>query len=139
MKVIKHGKAYDGQDAVITALGQIWEEVTEVSYGTEVEHQANHTVGSRKATSWSMGKESNEGSITMMMNQSVALEKACGGRLVDIKPFPINITFVDDYNEIVNDTIIAKFTGQGRQVNTEMGLQRQYTLFVVDVDLNNVR
>lgn len=56
MRIRRDGKAYDGGDAVITALGQVWEEVTAIEYNTTQEHQKNHTLGSRKATSWSMGK-----------------------------------------------------------------------------------
>lgn len=74
----------------------------------------------------------------MMMNQAVSLENACNGDLLNIKPFPINVTFVDGYNQIVNDTILAKFQSQGRTVNTEMGLSKQYELFVLEVTYNRV-
>ena len=74
----------------------------------------------------------------MMMNQAVAIENACGGDLLSIKPFPINVTFADGFNQIVNDTILAKFQGQGRTVNTEMGLSKQYELFVLEVKYNRV-
>ena len=50
----------------------------------------------------------------------------------------INVTFVDGYNKVVNDTILAKFQSQGREVNTEMGLNKQYELFVLEVEYNNV-
>lgn len=138
MKIRRDGKAYDGGDATIFALGQLWEEVTEIDYGTTQEHQKNHTIGSHRATSWSMGKIDHTGSVTMMMNQAVALENACGGDLLSIKPFPINVTFVDGFNQVVNDTVLAKFQSQGRTVNTEMGLNKQYELFVLDVQYNRV-
>ena len=38
----------------------------------------------------------------------------------------------------MNDTILAKFQSQGREVNTEMGLNKQYELFVLEVEYNNV-
>ena len=137
MKLRRDGKAYDGGDATITALGQIWEEVTAIEYGSTQEHQKNWTLGSRDASSWSLGKKDHTGSITLMMNQAVALENACGGDLLSIKPFPINVTFVDGFNQIVNDTVLAKFQSQGRDVNTEMGLNKQYELFVLDIQYNN--
>lgn len=137
MKIRRDGKAYDGGDAVITALGQVWEEVVEIDYESTQEHKKNYTLGSRDATSWGLGNKDHKGSITLMMNQAVGLESACGGDLLDIKPFTINVTFVDGYNKIVNDTILAKFQSQGRQVNTEMGLSKQYELFVLDVKYNN--
>ena len=133
MKIRRDGKAYDGGDATVFALGQMWEEVVEIDYNTTQEHQKNFTLGSRRATSWSQGKIEDTGSITMMMNQAVSLENACNGDLLNIKPFPINVTFVDGYNQIVNDTILAKFQSQGRTVNTEMGLSKQYELFVLEV------
>lgn len=136
-KIRRDGKAYDGGDAVITALGQVWEEVTEFDYGTTQEHQKNWTIGARKPTSWSLGKIDHTGSITLMMNQAVQLENACAGDLLSIKPFPINVTYVDGYNKIVNDTVLAKFQSQGRTVNTEMGLNKQYDLFVLDISYNN--
>ena len=138
MKIRRDGKAYDGGDATVFALGQMWEEVVEIDYNTTQEHQKNFTLGSRRATSWSQGKIEDTGSITMMMNQAGSLENACNGDLLNIKPFPINVTFVDGYNQIVNDTILAKFQSQGRTVNTEMGLSKQYELFVLEVTYNRV-
>lgn len=138
MKIRRDGKAYDGGDATVFALGQMWEEVVEIDYNTTQEHQKNFTLGSRRATSWSQGKIEDTGSITMMMNQAVSLENARNGDLLNIKPFPINVTFVDGYNQIVNDTILAKFQSQGRTVNTEMGLSKQYELFVLEVTYNRV-
>ena len=138
MKIRRDGKCDDGADVTVFALGQFWEEVTEIDYTTTQEHQKNYTLGSHRATSWSQGKIDDTGSITMMMNQAVAIENACGGDLLSIKPFPINVTFADGFNQIVNDTILAKFQGQGRTVNTEMGLSKQYELFVLEVKYNRV-
>ncbi len=140
MRVIKNGKAYDGADAKCTALGQIWDEVVEVEYGADREHQHNHTIGSIQPTSWSMGKEAYTGRLVVMMNQIVALEKAApNGNILDIKPFDWNTTFADDYNEIVNDTVVWKFQSWGRKVNTEMGLAQEFTMFVLEIKPNNVK
>lgn len=141
MRVIKNSKAYDGADVKCSALGQYWDEVVACSYSSNREHQPNHTLGSHKMTSWSMGKETNQGSLTLMMNQAVSLQKAArmqGGSLLDIKPFAFNVTFSDDYNALVNDTIVWKFASEGREVSTEMGLAYQYEMFVLSVDSNNV-
>jgi hypothetical protein len=137
MKIRRDGKAYDGADATITALGNVWEEVVSIEYNTTMEHQKNYTLGMNDASSWSMGKKDHTGSITMMMNQAVQIENACKGDLLRIKPFTINVTFVNEYNQIVNDTVQAKFQSQGREVNTEMGLNKQYELFVLGVEYNN--
>lgn len=139
MRVIKNGKAYDSGDVTITALGQIWDEVVELSYGTTQEHQVNHTLGSNEASSWSRGKITHTASITIMMSGVVSLEKAAGGSLLSIKPFDINVTFSDEFNELVNDTITVKFQEQGRTINGEMGLSQQYNLFAIFNNYNNVK
>lgn len=137
MKIRKDGKAYDGCDVVVTALGNQLDGVSAIEYGSSQEHQHNYSLGSRRPTSFSMGKISHTGSITMYMHQIVALEKAAGGSLLNIKPFDINVTFIDEYNAIVNDTVVAKFASEGREVNTEMGLAKQLELFVLDINPNN--
>ena len=140
MRIIKNGKAYDGADAICTALGQIWDEVVEVEYSADREHKHNHTIGAHKPTSWSMGNETYSGRLVVMMNQIVALEKAApNGNILDIKPFDWNTTFADDYNEIVNDTVVWKFQSWGRKVNTEMGLAQEFNMFVLEVKPNNVK
>ncbi|MNT35822.1 hypothetical protein D3C72_1718670 [compost metagenome] len=67
------------------------------------------------------------------MKDSVRLEKKAGGDLLAVRPFNIQVSFVDEYNEIINDTIVAKFKSQGRDVNGEMGLAYAYELFAIDV------
>ncbi len=136
-RVIKDNKAYDSGDATVRING-IETEVVEISYSTDHEHQLNYTL-KRKATSWSQGKETPEGSMTLMMADSVRIQDAAGGKpLPHIKPFEIDITFTNDYNKVVNDTVIAKFKKTGREINGDMGLSYQYDLFVLEVEENNV-
>lgn len=133
--VIRNSKAYDSGDVDVTING-IPLDVTEISYNTEQEHQLNHTLPN-KATSWSMGKITHEATMTVMMHDIAPIERAAGGSLLSIKPFDINVTFINEYNVPVNDTIIAKFQNQGREVTGDMGLNKQYTLFVLDIIPNN--
>jgi hypothetical protein len=137
MKVIKNGKAYDGIDCKIAMFGSLDYEVTEISYDTEQEHQMNHSLGSSKGSSWSMGKIEDNGSMTIRLASTSAIEKAAGGNLLKIKPFDINVTFLNEYNDIINDTVTAKFMKQGRNVDGGMDVKMQYPLFVLDVDYNN--
>lgn len=134
----KNGRAFDSGDVTVTMFGRTDYEVTEITYNTEQEHQPNHSLGSNKQTSFSMGKVSNTGTITMRLASAAAIEKASGGDLLRVKPFPINVSYVNDDNDIVNDTILAKFQSQGRDVGGDMDLKKQYTLFIIDVDYNNV-
>lgn len=133
----KDGKAYDSGDVVIAMLGAVESEVSEISYSTEQEHQVNHTLAN-DATSWSMGKRNHSGTITMMMNCAKKLEKLAGGDLTRLAPFDINVTYINQFNEPVNDTLVCKFTNMGRQVTGEMGLSFQYNLLVLDVAYNNL-
>lgn len=137
-RIIRNGKAYDGGDVKISMFGSMDYEVTEMRYNTEQEHQMNHSLGSNKGTSWSMGKIENNGSVTIRLASTSAIEKAAGGNLLKIKPFDINVTFTNEYNDIINDTVLVKFTDQGRDVDGGMDIKKQFPLFVIDVDYNNV-
>lgn len=132
----KDGKAYDSGDVIITLLGNIANEVSEFTYGVAQEHQLNYGL-QNNPTSWSHGKKTPTATITMSMKEAVAIEDAAGGDLLKIKPFDINASFVNDYNKIVNDTVVVKFKDQGREVNGEMGLMKQYELFCLDIKFNN--
>ncbi len=138
MSVIRrNGKAYDDGDVTVAMFGSISYEVTEMEYNTEQEHQHNYSIGSNEATSFSMGKVSHSASITIRLASASAIEKAAGGNLLKIKPFSINVTFTNEYNDIINDTLWVKFTNQGRSVNGT-DLKKQYNLFVLDIEYNNV-
>ena len=71
-----------------------------------------------------------------MMHDIVPLEMAAGGSLLKIKPFVITVEFVNEYNIIVVDKIIAKFKNEGREVTGDMGLKKEYELFASSVNLN---
>ena len=136
MRILANKKAYDSDDVDVFING-IPVNVTEITYDTEQEHQVNFGL-KKKATSYSVGKETHTGTIGLLMQDVVQLEKAANGNLLAIKPFPINVTYVNDDNMIVNDTIIAKFAKTGREVTGDMGLQKQYELLVLDIDYNNL-
>lgn len=132
---IKNNKAYDSADVEATIAG-IPTDIVEISYATEQEHQLNHTL-KEKATSWSKGKITDSCTVTLMVQDVAPIEKAANGNLLSVKPFFINVSLVNEYNDIINDTILAKFQDQGREVTGDMGLQKQYTLFVLDIEYNN--
>lgn len=140
MAKIKVGdKAYDSGDVVITLLGNSPNEVTEITYGVEQEHQLNYGLGSNKATSWSMGRENPTSTITMSMREVVAIEDSIQGNsknLMSIAPFEIYITYVNEYAKIVTDKVLCKFQNQGREVNGQMGLGKQFQLFTLDTEFN---
>jgi hypothetical protein len=133
--VIKNKKAYDSGDVEVFING-VELDVKEITYDAEQEHQLNYTLNN-DPTSWSQGKKTPTASITLMMHDAVALEKAANGDLLSVKPFDLNVSFVNDYNDIVNDTVTAKFMKQGREVTGDMGLNKQYDLFVLGIKFNN--
>jgi len=135
--ITKNGKAYDSGDVNIAMFGSMSYEVTELTYATEQEHQANHSLGSNKMTSYSMGKETNSATMTLRLASASAIEKAAGTSVLKIKPFKINVTFVNEDNDIVNDTLLVKFQDTGRDVPGDMDVKKQYNLFVLDIDYNN--
>jgi hypothetical protein len=135
--VKKNGRAFDSGDVTVALFGRIDFEVTEITYNTAQEHQPNHSLGSNKLTSFSMGKVSNTGSITLRLASASAIEKAAGGDLLKVKPFHVNVSFVNDDNDIINDTLLVKFQSQGREVGGDMDLKKQFELFILDVDYNN--
>lgn len=133
-RINRNGKAYDSADVYVQING-VPIEVKTLEYGNEQEHQLNHTLAQR-ATSWSRGKITPSASMTLMMGDIVPLETASGGDLLSIKPFTITVEYANEYNLIIVDKIVAKFQNEGRNVTGEMGLERQYDLFALDVQLN---
>lgn len=127
-----NGKAYDSGDVLVNLNGIMVDDCKEITYATEQEHQVNHGLANR-ANSWSRGKITHTASVTLYMAAVVGIEAAAGGDLLAVKPFPLNVTYVNDDNMIVTDTIIAKFQSQGREVTGDMGLAKQFDLFVLDI------
>lgn len=133
--IIRNGKSYDSVDVKVQING-VPIEVTSLSYGNEKEHQLNHTLGP-DATSWSWGKKTPNAKMGIMMHDITPLEKVSrGGSIINIKPFTITVEFVNEFNEIVVDKIIAKFQTEGREVTGDMGLKMDYDLFALSVKLN---
>lgn len=132
----KNGKAYDSGDVLVNIFGQQEDEVASIEYNTTQEHQKNRSLAN-EPTSWSMGGIDRTARITLHMNAARKIESASGGDLLKIKPFDINVSFVNEFNVLVNDTITCKFQSQGRTVTGQMGLTQEYELFVLGIDYNN--
>lgn len=135
--ISRDAKQYDSGDVTVVIDGVVEDEVTEITYKTTQAHQKNFTL-KNKATSWSMGQIDDNASIGLMMTAIRKIETAAGGNIIKIAPFFINISFVNEFNVLVNDTLLVKFMDQGRTVTGQMGLSQVYELFVLDADYNNV-
>lgn len=135
-KITRNGKSYDSVDVKANING-IDLEVTSLTYGNEQEHQLNWTLGSSEATSWSTGKRTPNASMGIMMHDVTPLEIAAAGRsILDIKPFYVIVTFTNEYNMLIVDRLLVKFSKEGREVTGEMGLKLDYPMFALKVDLN---
>ncbi|OSZ79276.1 hypothetical protein CAP35_13770 [Chitinophagaceae bacterium IBVUCB1] len=135
--VRKNGKAYDSGDVVITLFNQQEDEVAEIEYYTEQEHQINHSLAN-VGTSWSMGKITNRARLVLYMNAARKIENAANGDLLKVMPFEAQVTFLNEFNEVVNDTVTWKFQSQGRKVDGSMGLKMEYDMFCLGVSYNNL-
>lgn len=136
-KVIRNNKAYDSVD-VNTDINGVPVETVELSYNTSQEHQLNHTLGSAEGSSWSVGKKEHTCTATFMLHDINPIEKAAGGDLLSIKPFYYNVVIENEFNAPIVDTLLVKFQDQGREVTGDMGLQKQYELFVLAAKYNVV-
>jgi hypothetical protein len=137
----KNGKAYDAGDVSVELLGNL-SDVMEIEYQTEQDHQLNYSLGSNDPSSWSRGKKTPSGSITMPMEDCVKLENAARraglDSILDIAPFDINVSYLNEFSQVVVDRVTAKFMNTGRKsANGDMRLSYQYNLFVLAVKQNN--
>ena len=134
--VNKNAKAYDSGDVAIIVDAMPFSGVKEISYSTKQEHQLNYALGS-DPHSWSKGKTEHAGSVTIYMEDLHAMMKIRGANILKWEPVTINVTFVNEVNDIINDTVYAKFQSMGREVTGEMGLATQFELFVLGIDYDN--
>ncbi|CAA0152865.1 hypothetical protein [Tenacibaculum maritimum] len=132
--ITRNGKAYDSADVKVQING-VPIEVSKVTYSNEGEHQLNYSLG-KHPTSWSQGKITPSASMGLAMHDVTPLERASGGSILNLKPFVITVEFVNEYNAIIVDKIIAKFQSEGRDVSGDMGLEQEYDLFALSVKLN---
>ena len=131
----RNGKAYDSGDVDIVIDGDLYPEVAAISYSVKQEHQKNKTL-KNKSTSWSKGAITEEGSLTLMMDDATKLQKKGGGSVLGLKPFITTVSFANEDQEIVVDRITWKFASDGRDISGDMGLKMQYDMFVIDIEFN---
>lgn len=132
----KNGKAYDSGDVVISILGAIESEVYDISYNTTQVHQRNRGLAN-DAHSWSMGDIDHTASITLSLAAVSKLEKLANGNLLALAPFDINVSFINEFNDLINDTLVVKFQSQGRTVDGGMDIKQQFELFSLGNEYNN--
>jgi len=135
--IIKQGQSYNAGDVQVNIMGDLNLEVTKVVYDVKQSHKANYSVGCQDPTSYSVGKKEYTCTLGMRLASIAQLEKAAGGSLLDIKPFNIIVTYVNDENEIITDRLLVKFKEQGRSVSSddEDGV-KEFEMFCLGIDFN---
>jgi hypothetical protein len=130
------GEAYSSGDVIVTVAGMRDVNPDAVSYGYSYAHATQQGIR-RNPRAWRMGPKTNEGSITLPIDVAAEFEKIAPNHdLALIRPFPVNVVFLNAENEMIRDLVIAKFTGNKRNVGADEDITNEYELFVLDIQLN---
>lgn len=143
--ITKNGRSLGGGDVKINMLGIVDIYADSIEYSIKQEHQHNYGLH-RKPRTYSMGKVSYEGKITLMLEDVAAIQNANNANdnnsLIDIPPFWIVVTIdpnVENVNNILPptvDMILAKFQNTGKKIGNEMGIKQEFELFVLNIKEN---
>lgn len=138
MRIRRMGEVYSAGDCVVTLAGMFDIDPSEISYSYKYAHEYQRGL-KREPRGWRMGAKEMEAKMKLPLDIMTVVEKAAklvGGDIAKIKPFPVNITILNDENETVHDYLLVKFTGNGRNITGEDGLEYEFELFVLDMKLN---
>lgn len=137
-KSLINGKAYSWNDISVNILGRTLEGNMSVKYASTQEKENVYGRG-KKPVSRSKGKEECEASLTVSMKEYMAIKSAVGPfkKLTDIKPFPVNIVYIDEdgENRPINVTLLkCEFTGVSIEVKTGDGsIEIELPLIIADI------
>ena len=134
--ITKNGKSYAFADVQVSMFGSIDYEITKLSYDVTQTKNANYSLGSASPTSYSLGKKEYKAEMTIAAKSLARIEKACGGALLSIKPFPIVVTYVDDENEMITDKLLVSFSKQGKNAEQDKDVETTVELFCLDIQFN---
>jgi hypothetical protein len=135
MIIRRLGEEYSSGDVVVTIAGLVDVDPSAIEYDYKYAHTARYGI-KRKPRGWNMGKVEYTGKITLPLDVVAEFEKVSGGDIAKIRPFPINVTFANEENDMIHDYIYCKFEGNGRNVKGDDGLEKELDLFVLDMKLN---
>lgn len=100
-----NGISYGWADIVVTIAGVPMTGISAVSYGDEKEMKNKYGAG-RHPVSRAFGRITPEAKITLSFEEVLALQKqAPNGRLYDIAPFTITVSYLPESSIIVHDKI----------------------------------
>lgn len=135
-----NGRAYDGIDVKILMLGATVRGCAAATYSYSRTHQNNYALGNDEPFNFSMGpKTYEEGSMTLYMEEVVAIEDAVGGDkdITKVKPFKTIFTYLNDAGKVVVDEVTWKFANWGREVSIDSdGTGREYGMHIIGIRPN---
>lgn len=135
-RIRRMGEAYSSGDVTVTMAGMRDVNPDAVSYGYSYAHATQQGIR-RHPRAWRQGAKTMEGSITLPLDVIAEFERiAPRGDIALIRPFPINVVYFNAENEMIRDIVIAKFTGNKRNVGSDEDITNEYELFVLDIQLN---
>ncbi len=130
------GEVYSAGDVIVTLAGMFDVNPSAIEYNSKYAHEYQRGI-KREPRGWRMGAKEMDGKITLPLDVISEIEKAAPkGEIARIRPFPINVTFANTDNEMIHDVVIAKFTGNGRNITQDGELEKELELFVLDVKFN---
>jgi len=130
------GEVYSAGDVVVTVAGMVDVNPSSIEYGYSYTHEYQRGIN-RSPRGWRMGQKEMEAKITLPLDVIAEFEKVSpGGDIAQLRPFPINIVFLNAENEMIRDKVIAKFTGNKRSISGDSELENEYELFPIDIQLN---
>jgi len=137
MSIVRRmGEVYSAGDVVVTVAGLFDVNPSTIEYNYKYAHEYQRGI-KRNPRGWRMGAKEMDGKITLPLDVIAQIELAApNSDIALIKPFPINVTFANTENVLINDVIFAKFTGNGRNVTADGELEKELELFVLDIKLH---
>ena len=130
-----NGRAYDFAQAVANVLGVPLMGISSINY-TEEQEKSNNFGAGKYAVSRGHGAVDASASFEIHMNDIEAMRAAAPlGRLLDIPPFDITVTYLNENKVVVHTLKNCEFTNdgvEGSQGDTQ--LQRSFDLVLSHVE-----
>lgn len=130
------GEVYSAGDVEVSLAGLYDVNPSSIEYNSKYGHEYARGI-KRKPRGWRMGSKEMDAKITLPLDVVSEIEKiAPNGELALIRPFNISVTFTNEENEIIRDKLRVKFTGNGRTVQPDSELEKEFELFPLDIKFN---
>ena len=135
-RVTRMGEVYSAGDVVVTVAGMHDVNPSSIEYDTKNAHEYSRGL-KREPRGWRMGAEEMTCKMTLPLDVISKFEKiAPQGKLSKLRPFPVSVVIFNTENEMVEDSLIVKFQGNGRKISPDSDIEYDYEMFVLEMELN---